>query len=289
MLTEEFLMWGNCTNKCKFCHQCLKKDPETHLSESEMQNSINITINKVQSIENQEDVLLVGGEILNVYYNSLISSMNSLFDTCIKKLLDNKIRYLYINTNLLYKDLTLLDSILQKIVTNKLENRLKFTTSYDLYGRFENNEIKTLFFNNLHYIHNKYPKINVVVNIILTKQAIEKIVSKEFDILEFKNKYNIVYINFIPYIPINSDSSMTAEFKDYIKCFAVLENIFPGYIKTYINDFDFNQNKVLYEYKSGKGYVECTSEYAECHHNVNFKKVLGNNECYICKLIESFC
>ena len=103
----------------------------------------------------------------------------------------------------------------------------------------------------------------------------------------FIKKFGVKYINYIPYIPVEDDNSMDVTFKDIIKVLAAQEKIEPGYINRYIDDFDLNQNKILYEYHKDKGYVECTAEYAECHHNENFKKVLGN-ECYICKLKDVF-
>ena len=191
----------------------------------------------------------------------------------------DKIRYLYINTNLIYKNRNNLDYLLYNIVINHLDTRLKFTTSYDIFGRFKNYESEKLFLENLKYIYKYYPKINVVVNAIITKQ----LVNSDFNWDKFQKDYNIKYINFIPYIPINDNRSMDVTFKDIVKVLAREKKKHPGLIKFYINDFDLNQDKILYEYHKDKGFIECTAKYAECGHNENFKKVLGD-ECYICKL-----
>lgn len=288
MKTHEFLMWNNCTNKCKFCHQCLRNDPETHLDKHEMLKCIIDVQTDLDNIVDQEDILLVGGEILAPYDKIVTDGLRGLFYKVCDKIKENKIRYCYINTNLLYKDRTILDQCLKAFTLNNIEDHLKFTTSYDLYGRFEIPESERLFLVNLEWIQKTYPTVNVVVNVILTKQAIAKLVSREFDPQKFQKKYGIKYINFLPYIPIPDDSSMTPSFRDIIRALLKLEQLYPGYIQNYIDDYDLNQNKQLFEYRKSTGFVECTAQYAECHHNSNFKKVLSDGSCYICKLIEIF-
>jgi hypothetical protein len=51
---------------------------------------------------------------------------------------NNIIDLLYINTNLIYENMSILFNFLDLIKNNNLFNRLKFTTSFDLQGRFKN-------------------------------------------------------------------------------------------------------------------------------------------------------
>ena len=207
--------------------------------------------------------------------------MSKLIDKCVEMISSDKIRFLYVNTNLIYKDRTNLVYLFDSI--KGYEDRLKFTTSYDIYGRFKNEEARKTFLDNLLFIKENYPKINTVVNCIITKQLVES----DFDDSQFKETYGVRYVNFIPYVPVMDDRSMDVDFKDIVKVLAKAERKHRGYINFYINDLDFNQNKVLYQYHKDRGYEECTSNYADCHHNENFKKVL-NGECFICKLKEVF-
>jgi MoaA/NifB/PqqE/SkfB family radical SAM enzyme len=280
-MMQEFILWSNCTNKCDFCWQYKKQDKETILNHEEMKQSIKAVSDMIDKINNGDDVLLVGGEILANYDAEVSKELKKLFTKCIGMIRNNKVRYLYINTNLLYKDISNLVFLLESI--SGYEERLKFTTSFDIYGRFKNNESEKIFLNNLRFIAEHYPKVNIVVNSIITKQLVET----DFDFDKFKKEYGIKYINFIPYIPVKDDRSMDTDFKGIVKVLAKCEKQKPGFLKFYIDDFDLNQNKKLYEYNKYKGYVPCTAELAECHHNKNFKKVLGD-ECYICKLKEVF-
>ena len=291
---QEFILWSNCTNRCDFCWQCKMHDISTILTTEEMIASIFQVYHKIKyEINDGDDVLLVGGEILNSYSQATDEAIKMLIDTCVSLVKEDKIRYLYINTNLIYENRTNLDYLLTSF--NGIEDRLKFTTSYDVYGRFNhsfNKEKSSAFlnwFSNMLYIRNNYPNINVVVNVIITKQLVEKAKVDDWvtDWNMFQTNLGIKYINFIPYIPVEDDHSMDVTFKDIVKVLAAEEKRNPGYINFYINDFDNNQDKILYEYHKDKGYVECTAKYSECHHNENFKKVLGD-ECYICKLKEVF-
>ena len=251
------------------------------LNEKEMLECITETSIRLDSINDGDDVLLVGGEILAPYFSSVNVALENLIDKCIEMLKSDRIRYLYINTNLIYINRSNLTYLLDMV--KGIEDRLKFTTSFDVYGRFETGIEKNIFFDNLAYIRDNYPEINVVINSIITKQ----LVASGFDFEKFKDEYKVRYINFIPYIPVVDDRCMDVEFKDIVKILGDFERKHKGYIKNYINDFDLNQNKVLYEYHKDTGYRECTSKYASCGHNENFKKVLGD-ECYICKLKELF-
>ena len=278
---QEFLLWSNCTNQCAFCWQCKKKDVTTFLNENEMLECVNKTIAMLDTINDGDDVLLVGGEILAPYHESVNIALQSLIDKCVAMVKSTQIRYLYINTNLIYTNRINLDYLLGKM--RGMEYRLKFTTSFDIYGRFRSGRERDIFLSNLAYIRDNYPNVNVVVNSIITKQ----LVNSNFDFDAFQEEYKIKYINFIPYIPVQDDRSMDVEFRDIVKILARNERKHKGFIDFYINDLDLNQNKKLYEYHKGAGYTECTSRYSECHHNENFKKVLGD-ECYICKLKDLF-
>lgn len=287
---QEFILWSNCTNRCDFCWQCKMHDTSTILTTEEMVASIFQAYHKIKyEINDGDDVLLVGGEILNSYNQATDEAIKMLIDTCVSLVKQNKIRYLYINTNLIYEDRTNLDYLLKSF--EDIEDRLKFTTSYDTYGRFNSFNSKRLWRNNIHHIKDNYPKINIVINIIITKDLVFHCDNLKDSWSETINKLQedtgARYINFIPYIPVENDRSMDVTFKDIVKVLAAEEKRNPGYINFYINDFDNNQDKILYEYHKDKGYVECTAKYSECHHNENFKKVLGD-ECYICKLKEVF-
>ena len=91
-----------------------------------------------------------------------------------------------------------------------LWERLKFTTSYDLAGRFATKEREELFLNNLKKIKEKYPNCNIVVNTILTKETCEQILDGRFNPKVFCDEYKCD-INLIPYIVYTKDLSATPD------------------------------------------------------------------------------
>ena len=182
---QEFLLWSNCTNQCAFCWQCKKKDVTTFLNENEMLECINKTTAMLDTINDGDDVLLVGGEILAPYHESVNIALQSLIDKCVAMVKSTQIRYLYINTNLIYTNRINLDYLLGKM--RGMEYRLKFTTSFDIYGRFRSGREREIFLSNLAYIRDNYPNVNVVVNSIITKQ----LVNSDFDFDAFQEEYKI--------------------------------------------------------------------------------------------------
>ena len=76
-MTQDFLLWSNCTNECEFCWQCKKRDETTFLSKDEMLNCIQETIKRLNDV-NGDDVLLVGGEILAHYYIEVSHAIKKL-------------------------------------------------------------------------------------------------------------------------------------------------------------------------------------------------------------------
>ena len=205
-----------------------------------MLKSITEATSRIKQIKNYDDVLIVGGEILEDYYTTVDKKLEELFVILKKKIERNEIRYFYINTNLLYENMINVTNLMNVFIG--LRDRIKFTTSYDIYGRFDNEDSKKLFLSNLQYIKNKYPDVNIVVNSILTKQLIKAIINGEYDYKEILDKYKLSYINLIPYIPVKDNNEMDTNFKDIIKALSIVNKHNPGYIKHYIDDFDLNQD-----------------------------------------------
>ena len=63
-------------------------------------------------------------------------ALKDLLKQVLHQMIDNEIELLYLNTNLLYEDTEVLDWFLDEMQENELFDRLHFTTSYDIVGRF---------------------------------------------------------------------------------------------------------------------------------------------------------
>lgn len=277
----EFLVWDNCNNNCSFCFQ--RKNPRI-FNKSQRKIILDEVINFLNGDKfiKGSHVLICGGEIFDKI--SDFNMLNSFFEKIIDFMKQDIIDLLYINTNLIYKDLNGVYNLLNLIKDKNLFDRLKFTTSYDLKGRFKSKEDELLMLNNLKTIKSIYPECNIVTNIILTKQTCESILNKSFVLSDFIKNYNCK-VNLIPYIVYDKDLSASRSM-----IFSTLKYVnkdVPGYLAEYIPNISIEQEKLLYMYKDDQ-FVFCSCKLSDCSHSINFKRYSENNTCFCCDLKEVF-
>ena len=290
----EFIVWSNCNNNCKFCWQKKLNKPETILSSDEKVQALNDVIAKINTLP-YSDVLVVGGEAYLPQGDAVNKKLKELFQTVANRIKKGKMRYFYMNTNLLYTDFVNIDAMYAAF--RGIYDHLKFTTSWDPYGRFANENLSKMVMKNAKRISEKYPGVNVVINVIITKQFHDMYLSKKdtgdksFNINEANRNEprentpsNKTYVHLIPYIPVDDDRSMDVTFGEIVACLEKADKQLPGYLDNYCKNFDLDQDKFLYEYQRGKGFVECSAPLAECGHNSNFKRVIDGEKCFICEM-----
>lgn len=279
----EFLLWDNCNNNCKFCFQ--RKNGNI-LSSKDKVTSLGKVLEFLDSEKyiKGSHILLVGGEIFDESNIPLKVIWMSFIDKIVNKMMINDIDLLYINTNLLYEDLGLVKYLLTTINKFNLWDRLKFTTSYDLEGRFAIKKREKLFLHNLYMIKYFYPKCNIVVNTILTNVVCEKILNGDFNPKAFCEEHKCD-INLIPYIVFTKELSATRE--QIFKALLKTNELIPGYFKRYTDNLSLPQEKLLYKYNKDTSCLDFIScSHLECGHSENFKLYSENNSCFICELIK---
>lgn len=275
----EFLVWDNCNNNCQFCWQ--RKNPRIFSKEIRIK-SLESVINFIESdsFVHGSHVLIVGGEIFDKPTD--MSFITNFYTSIVKFMIDGRVDLLYINTNLIYKDLTILTNVLDEISLNNLINRVRFTTSYDYYGRFKNESDRLLMLSNLSNIRKTYPDLSMVTNIILTKQMCNELFSESFSIKKYMNEYGC-WVNLIPYIIY--DKNLSANKNDVFRSLIKVDNENHGYLDRYIANLDLSQDKLLYKYENGN-LKFCSCDYSSCGHSNNFKLYSTDNTCFICDLKE---
>lgn len=299
----EFLLWNNCGNGCTFCHQRAheRKTDDKILNSFERIKSLNTCKRFLKSneFEKGNHILLVGGEIFDETDKEVKTALVSLLDQVLDQMLDDEIDLLYINTNLLFDINTILLSFLEKVKVNHLFERLKFTTSYDMIGRFTRKDREFLFYKNLKYLTDHYNDLKIVVNTVLTKEACKRIIENKFgadyfidwngNCVSMKDWMEIfrVNVNTIPYIKLDSDNAPDMPTReDVFKALLHLNSIIPGYLKQYSNNIGLKQEKLLFEYnKFEDKFVFCSSKLSDCGHSVNFKLSFKDSQaCYPCEI-----
>lgn len=302
----EFLLWNNCLfGNCSFCHQRAheRKIDDKILTPEQQVESLNKCKEFLESDEfiKGSHILLVGGEIFDVKSQITKKALMDLLKFVKDKMCLNEINLLYINTNLLYEDIELLEWFLVLYQASGLIERIKFTTSYDMVGRFTTKERELLFYHNLKHLTDTYPEIHIVVNTVLTNEACKRICEDRFGadyLLEYlkeqgKNVFTIqdwmnyfrVEINTIPYIRLPYDKAPEMPTKSMVfDTLLHINELMPGYLKSYADNIALTQIKNLYEYnKSEKSYKYCSSKLAECGHSENFRLSFADSEdCFPC-------
>lgn len=281
----EFLLWENCRNNCKFCFQTNKEQLDRD-GKARSMNSVLRFLSSDEYIKGSH-ILLVGGEIFDS--PDIFDLLDIFLTRIIDHMISGDIDLLYINTNLIYKQTYALEDFLYKISANNLIDRLKFTTSYDIEGRFASDKIRQLMLSNLKYFTKTHKDLNVVVNVILTRQACRAILNSEFSPKHFEDQYRCK-VSLVPYIVRIDDlaSTQSKVFAAIVKASLSYSNP-TAYLLEYIRNLDLKQEKKLYKF-DGQQLVYCSSNMSECGHSENFKLYSKDNTCFICdfkKLVQS--
>ena len=145
----EFLLWNNCSNNCTFCHQRAherKIDDKILTPEEQVESLVKCKEFLDTQFVKGNHILLVGGEIFDTKVDIVKKGLIDLIKHVKNMMCNDEIDLFYVNTNLLYTDIDLLDWFLSLYQTNELLKRIKFTTSYDMVGRFTSKERELLFF-----------------------------------------------------------------------------------------------------------------------------------------------
>lgn len=278
----EFLVWDNCNNNCKFCFQ--REHPRL-FNKDKRQNILDETIKFIQSDKfiKGSHILICGGEIFDK--PSDFEILDSFFCKILEFMVNGTIDLLYINTNLIYKDLTGVVQLIRRIQTLNLFDRLKFTTSYDLEGRFKSKDDENLMLSNLKLLTGIYKDLKVVSNTILTKPVCESIISGQFSVKEFMETYHC-WVNLIPYIVL--DESLTPSREKIFSALKKVDGECEGYLQKYVPNMAITQEKWLYMYKDN-GFKFCSCEIDPvCGHSINFKRYSSSGTCFCCDIKEVF-
>jgi len=278
----EFLVWDNCNNNCQFCWQREKPRLYDHTTRGLILEEVIKFIQSDKFIKGSH-ILVCGGEIFDK--PSDFSILSNFFSTIIQFMKKDIIELLYINTNLIYLNINGVYDLLEQLKEANLIDRIRFTTSYDIEGRFKSERDRSIMLTNLETIGQKYPNMHIVANTILTKPACKAILDGKFNIAEFMKRNNC-WVNLIPYIVL--DEKLTADRNTIFQTLKYVEKLSPGYLYKYVPNMTIKQEKWLYMYKDGE-FQFCSCENSpECEHSVNFKKYCKEGTCFCCDLEEVF-
>lgn len=280
----EFLLWDNCNNHCRFCFLKNKNSLNSFIGDEERGHAIKCAHEYLNSDDFPvgSDVLLCGGELFDTKFTEgTKKEWTSFLEDLTLKAQFKFVDHIYVNTNLIYNINDELKDFLDKIESTELFDKLNFTTSYDPVGRYKTREDRKLFFDNIKRLHEAYPNLKIVANMIMTKPVCDLILSNQLSIAALQEQHNIT-INLIPYIILVKD--LIPEKTEVMDTLLMVDREVPGYLSSYVPRFSVDHPRILLKYYHG-GLQEVTSENNPCGHSVNFAKYSREGSCFVCDIL----
>ena len=187
----QFELTKHCPNNCKFCYNW----PESINGVEDKVGTLLDVHAFVNSDEMQkyDGVALIGGELFDGQFTTYTERLlfTELFPVILYALRD-KDSELRISSGLMFKDPTFFLNTLRGENMSSIQNfgTMRLCTSYDTLGRFSTEEQLDNWKRNMHLVHTEFPAIKLHTEILVTEDFLQKVLSGEFNIKEFKDTYH---------------------------------------------------------------------------------------------------
>lgn len=285
--TYEFSLWSNCNNNCLFCKSEVGKDtfPGKLINLNQTIRPIVLARKFTEALcinTPGSNVLFTGGELFDRKLpKESVKAFYRLTQTCIDMIQDGSLEKVYINTNFIYEDTSLLFGILDKFKKNNLEHKVHITTYYDLGYRYKNQADLWTATMNMREVSNRYPTMVRTARMIMTIIAydiltIEPLILDNF----FYDTSFSLYLS--PYIKGDADFSLTRN--EHLTFLFSLKEYYPDILHKIINDIDSHSSEKLFDY-NGHRFVMKNQKFSPCGHKEHFRRVYKDSDsCFLCDL-----
>lgn len=178
----QYQLWQDCSNNCLFCSE---KNPY----KSDKIENMNYIMHLLDlpEVQNYEEVGIIGGEIFDYQLND--DGVRNTFYCLLNKICNMHFEKIYIATNLIYNMDKYLVPCLQYLRQLNIQNKILICTSYDTKWRFNTEEKFEVWSNNMLRLKKEYADFNTHIEIILTGDFIDKVLSGNFNVAQFSNYY----------------------------------------------------------------------------------------------------
>lgn len=201
-------LWNHCNNRCFFCYNRgyyhFPIDLKKHLNDC-------LNLLKSDVIKEYTNIRLVGGELFDGFIDKC--DIKNEFEEILCELetliIKNTIEKINIVTNLMYTDRKTLCDVL-----NRFDSKITLSTSYDMFGRFNDDLIENVWWQNIEYLQKNYPDLKVDIGINITEPFIQNVNKEWLD--SFKQRLIKYSINFNElFTGIDNESKENCSFKEY--------------------------------------------------------------------------
>lgn len=187
----QFELTKHCPNGCKFCYNWpdsvqAKEDKVGWLLD------VHAFINS-DEMKDYDGVALIGGELFDGQFTTYTERLlfTELFPIILYAL-RGKDSELRISSGLMFDDPTFFLNTLRGENMSSIQNfgTLRLCTSYDTLGRFSTPKQLENWKRNMKLVHELYPEIKLHTEILVTEDFLQKVLSGEFNITEFKKEFH---------------------------------------------------------------------------------------------------
>ena len=287
--------WRYCNNNCSFCFERSEqfKDimDEMPSVDAILKNDAVAKSLMAKDKYQRYTFKILGGELFAITDKSIITALadsvqfycNAIADAIEQYPDDANIQEPFVfASNMLYDDPTAMYTCFDRIAENSQrysKMKISMMSSYDLYGRFSNEDAIMKFFNNYTTVSARYKDIiSPVASFILSKQNMQAIVSQK-KCLEL-DVFNEIYNRGYPMdIQLLYNDSKLCQFKyskeDLINFAKVMKERYPRVLKTLFN-FGRLYNKMIsdrYTVQNGRVFQEQDI----------FNTNMAQQKCLLCK------
>lgn len=188
----QFELWPDCNNGCEYCY--LKGTQRITTKEfkiNSLKEAKRIFLNTQTGEYNAFG--LIGGEFFGGQLKDIEKEWLDLISNIKVWLNLDLIKEFWLATALLFEDTSLLEETLQILELNNLKQDqcIRICTSYDTIGRFLVKEKEEIWLNNIKYLKEKFPKIDIHTQTILTQDTIEKLIENP-NYFDFITEYSSI-------------------------------------------------------------------------------------------------
>lgn len=233
----QYELWKDCSNGCPFCYN--RNQPKELNKVGRMNYIMNLM--RSDEVNSYNTMGFIGGELfntelLNTTEQDVFTQLMSLSADLVKQ---GKIDRVYITSNLIYADTSLLVRVLNMLNSKGVINHYCLCTSWDYKYRFKTENDKRLWERNMLFVKNTYPTLMLHVETIITQVLIDAVMSGELDLSMFEKKYGASVDYMAPNAGYNYSSKQ--EFEKEIPGFFPKRSSFLDFLtKTTLEDRTIN-------------------------------------------------
>lgn len=175
--------WSNCNNRCVFCSQRTDKPFSLDERRAHLEDIYNqfITGEVFQKFD-FDGFGIIGGEFFQGQLDGLEDIWYKLVSLFADLLKSQRLKQVWINSNLIQVNLDQIEKTFELFDWENLQpdQKVLLPTSYDTKGRFHTEEAKIKWYENVQYLAEKFPKLEIYGTAITTQAFVEELLGDTF-------------------------------------------------------------------------------------------------------------